>query len=170
MTPQGRGTLFGRGELHAAMSDLATGAEKVKASERLAGHSNTGAVTGFNKTNVGLWSAVGALLTGHPIVAAGLAAPAAYQRISAQVLTSPRLLRWLTRVPPKATYEGQAQYLSRLTKIAISEPAIANDALGLQTYLRAAMRQSPGRAAAADQVQDGRHVPPDQRRQQDERR
>jgi hypothetical protein len=162
MTPEAKSVLFGRGELRAAMSDLALLAEKVKRSEKLAGHSNTGAVMEWNKTNAALWTAVGSLVTGHPIVAIGLAAPAAYQRLSAEILTSPRLLRWLTRVPKQADFNGQLSYLSKLQTIAAREPGIAGQVLGLRQYLRDAISQSPGRAAAADDVDDRRKKPPEQ--------
>lgn len=165
MTPEAQTSLFGRGELRAAMRDLATVADRVKASERLAGHSNTGAVMEWNKTNVALWSAVGSLLTGHPLVAAGLAAPAAYQRISAELMTSPRLLRWLTRVPKQADRAGQFNYLSKLQTIAAREPAIADGALALREYLRGALDSVPGRAAAGENVGNGGQKPPDRQDQ-----
>jgi hypothetical protein len=166
MTPEAKSALFGRGELRAAMNDLSTVAERAKASERLAGHSNTGAIVEMNKTNTALWTAIVAFFTGHPIVAAGLAAPAAYQRISAEMLTSPRLLRFLARAPKQADVGGQLAYLSKLNTIAAREPAIASNVLHLREYLRDAIAQSPGRAAAGQQVGDGREIPPDQRRQE----
>ncbi len=149
MTPQAKTVLFGQGEMRAAMNDLATVADRVKGSERLAGHSNTGAVNDFNKTTGGLYGAVAALVTGHPVIAAGLAAPAAYQKLSANILTSPRLLRWLTRVPQQAGVDGQFGYLSKLSTIAAREPAIASQVLGLRDSLRSAISQPPSFAAAA---------------------
>lgn len=165
LTPRAQTALFGTGELRAAMKDLATIAEKVKGSERLAGHSNTGAVHGFDKTTGGLYGAVAALFTGHVPLAAALAAPAAYQRISAEMLTSPRLLRWLTRVPAKASYDGQRAYLSKLTTIAAREPAIASNVVHLQDYLRGALNSVPGRAAAGENVGDSRQAPPNRQNQ-----
>lgn len=160
MTPQAKVALFGKGELHAAMTDLATVAERVKATERLAGHSNTGAVISFDRTSNSLYGAAGALMLGHPLVAAGLAAPAAYQRLSAQVLTSPRLVRWLARVPPpKASYQAQRTYLDKLPSIAVKEPALANQIYALHDLMQQAMSQSPGRAAASDYEPDRRHEP-----------
>lgn len=167
MTPAARNILFGSGELRAAMNDLATVAERVKASERLAGHSNTGAVVLFDKTSLALSSAVGALFTGHPLVAAGLALPAARQYVTAQMLTSPRLLRWLTRVPKQADYGGQLAYLSKLRTVAAREPAIAAEVLHLHQFLRDAVAQSPGRAAAADDIGERRKPPPRQQAQND---
>jgi hypothetical protein len=173
MTPAAKGALFGSGELRAAMEDLARVAENVKASERLAGHSNTGAVNNFNATTGGLFGAVQSLIagtfTGHPLLglAGGisLSAPAAYQKISAEILTSPRLLRWLTRVPKSADHSGQQAYLSKLSTIAAREPAIGNHVLDLQTYLRNALNSVPGRAAAGENVGNGRQAPPDKQDQ-----
>ena len=161
MTPEAQTALFGRGELRSAMQDLATVADRVKASEKLAGHSNTGGILEANKTNAALWTAIGSLLTGHPIVAAGLAMPAVYQRISAEVMTSPRLLRFLTRVPKQADRAGQYAYLSKLQTIAAREPRIADSALALREYLRTALDGVPGRAAASENVGNGRQAPPD---------
>ena len=162
MTPEAKAVLFGRGELRASMNDLALLAERVKASEKLAGHSNTGAINDFSKTTMSLGSAVVALLTGHPLVAAGLSLPAAYQRISAEMLTSPRLLRWLTRAPKEADRPGQLAYLSKLSTIAAREPAIANNVIDLREFVRNVISRSPEKAAAQN-VDDRRHEEPDQR-------
>ncbi|QBM75890.1 hypothetical protein E2E30_08975 [Sphingomonas sp. AAP5] len=162
MTPDAKAVLFGRGELRASMNDLALLAERVKASEKLAGHSNTGGINEFSKTSMSLWSAAGVAVLGHPIVAVGLAMPAAYQRISAEMLTSPRLLRWLTRIPKDADRAGQISYLSKLSTIAAREPAIAHNVLDLREFLRTAISRSPEKAAAHN-VGDGGQEPPDQR-------
>ena len=169
MTDDAKRALFGGGELRAAMNDLAKVAENVKSSEKLAGHSNTGAINDFSNATVGLYGAVSGLLagvgSGHfglgAVAFAAGAGPAAYQRITAEMLTSPRLLRWLTRVPKQADYNGQAAYLSKLSTIAAREPAIASNVLQLRDYLRTAMMKSPEKAAAQD-VGDRRKEPVDQ--------
>lgn len=144
MSPQAKQVLFGDGELRSAMNDLAQVADKVKASERLAGHSNTGAVNSFDKTTGGLYGAIAALIggtfSGHPLTGLGsaaiLASPAAYQRVSAKILTSPKLLRYLARAPKKVTYGERAAYLTRLSRIAVTEPQSAGAARILEDYLR----------------------------------
>lgn len=148
LTPDAKLTLFGDGEMRSHMNDLAMIADRVKASERLAGHSNTGAVNGFNATTGGLAGAAVALLTGHPIVAVGLAAPLAYQRAAAEVLTSKRLLNWLAKAPKKPNAAAQVAHVRRLSAIARAEPAIANDVLALQQRLTDAFASSPARLAA----------------------
>ncbi|WP_010161389.1 hypothetical protein [Sphingomonas sp. PAMC 26617] len=162
MTPESKAVLFGRGELRASMNDLALLAERIKGSEKLAGHSNTGGINEFSKTSMSLWSAAGAAVLGHPIVAVGLAMPAAYQRISAEMLTSPRLLRWLTRIPKEADRAGQLGYLSKLSTIAAREPVIAHNVLDLREFLRTAISRSPEKAAAQN-VGDSRQEPPYER-------
>lgn len=165
MTREAKDVLFGSAGMRRDMDDLALIAERVKASARLAGHSNTGAVNNFNATTGGLGGAVVALLTGHPLVAAGLAAPAAYQRISAEILTSPRLLSWLARAPKKPNVAAQRAHVAALSGIAKSEPAIAADVTELQRMLQRALTQSPAPRAAGQENKDVRSEPPEQERQ-----
>lgn len=152
MSPGAKSALFGNAEMRGHMEALARIAERVKASEKLAGHSNTGGVEIANRTNAGLGAAAVALLMGHPIAAAGLASPAAYQRISAEVLTSKRLLTWIARAPAKATPPVQRAYIAQLSHIARAEPTIANQVLHLQQRLNDAFSggtaSMPTRAAA----------------------
>jgi hypothetical protein len=155
MTPESRATLFGNGKLRDDLTTVAKLAERVKASERLAGHSNTGAVNSFNATTGGLGGAAIAFLTGHPVVAAGLALPAAYQRVSAEVLTSPRLLNWLARAPKKPNLAAQRAHIRVLSSIAKSEPAIAQDVLSLQRRLSDAFAAAPARLAAQERDNSG---------------
>ncbi len=150
-------TLFGSGDLRKNMDQLALLADRVKKSEKLAGHSNTGAVLGFNKTTGGLAAVVGAIVTGHPLIAAGLATPIAYQRISAEMLTSPRLLNWLARVPAKPNLAAQEAHLARLSSIAKAEPAIAGSVLALQRRIQDMMATTPlPLAAHPDDKRDSR--------------
>jgi len=109
LTPQAKVTLFGDAGMRDDMEALAKLAERVKGSERLRGHSNTGGINMADKTGLGLTSAVLAFVTGHPIIAAGLAAPAAYQRASAELLTSKAMLRWLARAPKKPNVQAQGR-------------------------------------------------------------
>lgn len=146
------------------MNALATIAERVKGSEKLRGHSNTGGIDIANKTGMGLASAVIALATGHPIVAAGLAAPPLYQRLSAEVLTSKAMLRWLARTPKKPNVAAQRAHIQQLGKIASAEPAIANEVLQLQTRLRSAFASPLPTQIAAEERLDRRPAPEQGRR------
>lgn len=167
MTPEAKVALFGNAEMRSNMNDLAMLAERVKGSEKLAGHSNTGAVNSFNATTGGLGGAVLALVTGHPIVAAGLAAPAAYQRLSAEALTSQRLLNWLVRSPKKPNPAAEMAHVKRLTAIARAEPAIANEVLQLQQRLMDHFAGAPLRAAASpDESLNGQRNASQQKPQQ----
>lgn len=152
LSPKAKTVLFGNDAMRSNMNDLALIAERVNASMRLAGHSNTGAVNSFNATTGGLGAAAVALLTGHPIVAAGLAMPALYQRASAELLTSQRFVNWLAKAPKKPNPAARIAHIQRLTAIARSEPQIANEVLQLQQKLSAAFGyggvSTPMRAAA----------------------
>jgi hypothetical protein len=159
MTPQAQHTLFGGGEMHADMTALAKLAEKVKASEKLHGHSNTAGVDIANKTGMGLASAAVALITGHPVIAAGLALPPLYQRLSAEVLTSEAMLKWLARAPKKPNVAAQRAHVERLGRIASAEPAIANEVLQLQSRLRTVFSTPLPTQIAAEERLDGRPAP-----------
>lgn len=151
MPATSKAAMFGTGDLRSALEDLATVAGKVKASERLAGHSNTGAINSLNATTGGLGAAAAALISGHPVIAMGLASPAAYQAISARVLTSPTLVRWLAGAT-RTSLSPQA-YIERLGRIAVRSPSIAQDALGLQKMMMHAVNDNAptvARAAASD--------------------
>lgn len=150
MSDGAKATLFGDAEMRANMNDLALIAEKVKGSEKLAGHSNTGAINSFNATTGGLGGAALALLTGHPIVAAGLAGPALYQKATAELMTSKAMLKWLAKAPKKPNPKAQAAHIQRLTSIARAEPAIANEVLQLQQRLADAFTSAPARMAAEE--------------------
>lgn len=141
MTKEAKSTLFGNAELRQHMDDLARIAEGVSRSEALRGHSNTGAINSLNATTGGLGGAAVALLTGHPIVAAGLTVPAITQKVGAELLTSPMFLRWVARAPRSANGAANRAHLSRLATIAAREPAIANDILPLQQALQQALPQ-----------------------------
>lgn len=108
----------------------------------------------FNATTGCLGGAVLALLTGHPLVAVGLAAPAAHQRISAQILTSKRLLSWLARALRKPNPQAAQAHLARLTAIAKAEPSIANDVLQLQQRLSSFVTGTAPAKVAADEGGD----------------
>lgn len=161
-TPEAKMALVGNGKMRADMDDLAMLADRMKDSVKFAGHSNTGAINNFNATTGGLGAAVFALLSGHPVIAASLAAPAAYQTIGAKLLTSQRMLNWMTRAPKMRSAESQAAHIARLSSIAAREPAISGDIISLQNYLASKFGDSPLRAAAAPgQDRNDRRPPPE---------
>jgi hypothetical protein len=162
MTPQARTVLFGNAEMRDDMTALARLAERVKGSEALRGHSNTGAININDKTTHGLAVAAIAALTGHPLVAAAAAAPVVYQRWSAQILTSPRLLRWLARAPKKPNIQAQRSHILALRSVARAEPAIAGDIFQLQARLASAYGTSLPTKIAAEERLDDRPEPEQQ--------
>lgn len=159
LTPQAKHTLFGDAEMRNDMTALATLADRVKGSEKLRGHSNTGGIDIANKTGMGLASAVIALATGHPIVAAGLAAPPIYQRLSAEMLTSKAMLKWLARAPKMPNPGAQKAHIAKLGRLASTEPAIANDILQLQSRLQSAFASPLPTQIAAEERFDRRPEP-----------
>ncbi|MDH7638962.1 hypothetical protein [Sphingomonas oryzagri] len=148
LSDDAKATLFGHGELRGNLDNLARIADQVKQREAFGGFSNTGAINAANLTNGGLASAALAALSGHPLVAAGLVTPAISQKVSAEVLTSPRLTRWLVAASRKPNGNAALAHIQRLGAIARAEPAIANDVLGIQQRLLSAIQ--PTRAAASD--------------------
>jgi hypothetical protein len=154
--------LVGNGKMRADMDDLAMLADRMKDSAKFAGHSNTGAINNFNATTGGLGAAVFALLSGHPVIAASLSGPAAYQTIGAKLLTSQRMLNWMTRVPKMRSAESQAAHIARLSTIAAREPAISGDVISLQNYLASKFSETPlASAAAPGQDRNDRRPPPE---------
>jgi len=153
MTPQAKATLFGDGEMRSNFNALAEIAERVKKSEALRNTSNTAGALTANATSGSLLAALGATMLGHWGAGVALAAPAALQRIRAEVLTSKTFLNWLARAPKKPNIRAQQAHVQRLTAIARAEPVIANDVLALQTRLQDAFR-APAARLAADESQD----------------
>jgi hypothetical protein len=122
-----------------SLSALARVAERVKAAGRYSNRSNTGSAV------------MGASLIAHAIYSPlTVAFQALGTHTAGRVLSSPRVARWLARMPrnPRA----MPSYVQRLGQIARTEPAIAADVLGLQQRLSQAFSQSPMRAAAEEEV------------------
>ena len=147
-------------ELRSALNDLATVASGSKQAGKYAGFSNTGAVNAANATNTGLMGATGALLTGHPLVAAALASPVLAQAGGSRMMASPRFVRWLARGATRPNPAAQRAHIAQLTTIAKVEPILAGDIASLQSYLTSAFASAPYKAAAGEQVKNGRQEPP----------
>lgn len=137
---------FGR-ETRAALNDLATVAQGSKSSQRWANHSNSGGAINFPVETA---AGIGTL---------GLSALAT--NVTARMLTSQRMVRWLAASAKKPNAGAQRAHVERLTAIARAEPAIANDILQLQQRLMEGITRSPA-PVYADDKGNGRIEPPQQ--------
>lgn len=135
--------LFTRAQ-RSGLNDMAKIAERTKEAQRFANTSNTAGASNVNATTGGLAAVIPLAFTAGPLAAAAAASPALAQYITGRMLSSPRMVEWLTRTP-----KDPSVAIRRLEQIAIREPAIAPDA----TRLAQALQQSPTRAAASEQEQ-----------------
>jgi hypothetical protein len=154
-TPEAKATIFGDGELRSAMDDLAKVADNMKQAQKYANTSGSAGAISVDKTNTGLAGAAVALLTGHPIVAAALASPAAIQNISSRLLTSPRMVRWLAAAPKMQTREASLLHIRRLSNIATRDPTIRNEVIQLQQKLMSAVNDNANVGSAAASGEQG---------------
>lgn len=148
-TDDAKTTLFGKGDLRDSMEDLATIANGMNAAQKYANTSSSAGGISVDKTGGALGAAVVALLTGHPIIAAGLASPAAVQNMTARLMTSPRMVRWLVRSSKASTPAESKVQISRLSNIAVRDPTIRNEIAQLQDYLLGAVNDNANRVAAS---------------------
>jgi hypothetical protein len=139
-------------ELTAALDDLAKVGRQAKAAARYANFSNTGRAVITGQAISGLATGASALL-GVVTLGKVLAAQAG----AGLILSSPRVARWFARAPRSSL--GAAAYIDRLSRIAVAEPAIANDVLSLQRRLQEAIASVP-RQAAADNDRTGKERKP----------
>lgn len=153
MTPQAKATVFGDGKLRSSLNDIARIAEATKAAQALANHSNTGIAIGGN---VGVGSA---LAVTHPVAALF---GAGSQYLTGKLMASPRFARMLASTARMPERQAQRSLMEQVGVIATREPALRQDAIGLQNYLQTAFGQSPVRAAASDKEAERRRVPPAQ--------
>jgi len=146
MTPQAKGSLFGDQATRRDLDDIALLSERMKATQAMANHSNTGAAMAGN---VG---AQGALLVAHP-VAAILGAGAQY--VTGRLMASPGFARILLRTSKMPDGPAVRSLKDQLTVLGTREPLVRADAQALQQYLATAFGKSPV-AAAANEKTDGR--------------
>lgn len=125
-------------EARSALNDLAKVAESAKAAATYSNHSNTGGIAAGIAT-------IASGLGGLPTFVATIGAQYGLGRL----LASPRFARWLARAP-KSSLSPEA-YIDRLSRIARSEPAIANDVLGLQQRLKDSLSGGMLARGAADE-------------------
>lgn len=136
-------------EARSALNDLAKVADGAKQSQRWANHSNSAGGVNLPAEVVG-----GIFTLGGSVVV---------PNISARLLTSQPVVRWLGAAAKKPNPKALEAHVKRLASIADAEPALANEILGLQSTLQqqlsAAAPQSVGRAYA-EEDQDSRKKKP----------
>lgn len=148
MAPAAKNLIFGKGELRANLDEFTGVMESLGKVSALRNTSNT---AGQLLTGLG-FSSLGGI--------AGLATQVATSYSLAKLWTNPRFVKWATgytRMAKAAAAAGGQPNVSKqiglLQKVAAAEPAIAQDALGLQRYLAQQFNGSPGRLAAEDESQ-----------------
>jgi len=144
MSGKGKAALFGSGEVRRNLDDIAKLAAARRDTAALGSKSNTPVGLG---ANLGVW-AVGSYA--HPVLGI-MAATAQYG--GGKLLASKTFTKWLARTPRND--RALKPHIARLSTIAQSNPAIADDVLGLQRRLAESLGQ-PGRLAAEDDVSEVR--------------
>lgn len=132
--------LFGT-EGRAALNDLARVAAGSRQAQRFANTSNTGAAVTTGALGTGA-------VVGGPAAWLPIAGTIMAQYGAGRLLASPRFARWLARPPRQPNPAAARVWVERLTRVARSEPAIAQDVIGLQTRLRDALGGGAARATA----------------------
>lgn len=143
MSTKAKETLF-PGDARKALDKLATVAREAKATAAYSNSSNTGRAIGGQalfSTIVG--SSAGAASAAS--IAPALVAAGAGQYALGKLLTSKLFVNLLARAP-KGDMKTFTQGLSNVAK---RDPALAQDALGLQRFLEQTFAQTPLRAAAS---------------------
>ena len=147
--PRAKSALF-TGQQKETLEKLATVAEGVKGRNAYANTSNTAGASNVNATAGSLVAAGGALATGHPVVALALASPAAGQYVTGKMLSSPAVVRWMTKeVAPRA----MPAHLKKIGKLAASDPVLANDLSVFVQKLTGANDNVVASVAASDNKQ-----------------
>lgn len=158
MAPGAKNLIFGKGVLRSNLDEFSGVVESLAKVNALRNTSQTVP----NMVGAGTISA--ALL--NPILGAKIAAGAAANYSLAKLWTNPRFVKWASgyaRMAKAAAASGGQPNVSKqmelLKKVAVAEPAIAQDALGLQRYLAQKFSESPGRLAAEDQSEPVESAP-----------
>jgi len=146
LVPDMRAQLFQREQIEMAREgqefrreqDLAKVASGQKEAGKSMNFSNTGGPLG--------WVVSGGVLTASASVTPWAATLLALHGLSGAILASPKLARWLAKMP--AQPGAQRRHVQALTKIASAEPVIATEALGLQRQLLERFSAEPARLAA----------------------
>lgn len=160
MNPRALRDLFGK-EGAEAISDLKIIA-RAKADTRSGLNlSKSGVVMAANNQFKDvLLGALGGGMGGVPGAMGGMAARGALERFSSaravKLLLNPDFTKWLRQTPNSTSPAVINRHFDRLNKIASREQAFLMDAQALQEYLRTAVSQAPGRAAAESQQEKDR--------------
>lgn len=154
MDPAAKNLLFGKGELRKDLDEFTGVMESLGKVNALRNTSNTAGqvLTGIGFSSVGGLPALGAqMATTYSL---------------AKLWTNPRFVKWASGYArmAKATAAAGGQpnvgkQLELLKKVAVAEPAIAQDALGLQRYLAQQFNQVPGKLAAEDRSEPVESAP-----------
>ncbi len=146
MDPAAKNLLFGKGELRANLDEFTGVMDSLAKVGALRNTSNT----------------AGQVLTGLGLLSVGnipaLAGQMATTYSLAKLWTNPRFVKWASgyaRMAKAAAASGGqpnvGKQMELLKKVAVAEPVIAQDALGLQRYLAQQFNQVPGKLAAEEQ-------------------
>ena len=143
LSSRAKANLFPDADYRQSIDDLVRIASAQKGAQQFANVSKTGnAVNGI------------ALLSGfftNPLATL----PVALGQVGfGRVMADPRFARWLAAAANKPNAAAALAHINRLSGIAKSSPAIANDVLGLQQRLASAFRNAPVQAAAQPDSQD----------------
>jgi hypothetical protein len=162
LSPAARRTIFGP-EGAKSITNLRAVAEAYRDTAARLNNSRSGVVMNWGSeirnlvTRGGIGGAVGATVGGVPgaVVgtALGTAGGAGLRHLSARALMSPDMSKWLRQAPRMTTPQKIERHVARLRTVATRDPAIAQDALGLQRYLQQALSSTPTRAAADEERQ-----------------
>lgn len=124
-----------------ALDDIATYARGAKRAAAYSNSSNTGRALAGQFAFSAIVSGAADIMTAGKV--------AAGQFALGKLLASPTFAKFLARVPRMDAETA----VKGLGKVAKRDPAIAQDALGLQRYLQQAISQTPSRAAAGEEEQ-----------------
>lgn len=138
LSGRSKAVLF-KGEHRQALDDLATVFE---------GMGDAGAFTNPSKTSIGSFAIGTAALTGSNPFLGALAAGGQYG--TGKLLANPAFAKWLMKSRKKPNPSAQLAHVRKLSGLAKSNPAIAEDVLSLQAKLAEAFAATPQRAAAED--------------------
>jgi hypothetical protein len=138
LSPKAKAILFPP-EAKSALDDIARVARGAKATASYSNSSNTGRAL--------MGQAIFSTLVGGAVDLTAAGQAAAGQFLLGRALASPTFARWLARTPK---LDRQAA-IDGLAVVARRDPAIAQDALGLQRYLQQALNSAPTRAAADEE-------------------
>lgn len=154
MDPAAKNLIFGKGELRQNLDEFTGVLESLGKVSALRNTSNTAGqvLTGLGFSTIG----------GVPALAGQMATTYSL----AKLWTNPRFVKWAsgyTRMAKAAAASGGQPNVGKqfdlLKKVAAAEPAIAQDALGLQRYLAQQFSGSPGKLAADDNSQPVESAP-----------